>query len=78
MISSRSWLLVQLPPIEPGIRFARTRLTDVLHLRCSAGARQDLFGLGATTMPLRETRPRLSEDRYTCANLKGVSTRFER
>jgi hypothetical protein len=63
MFGCRSVLLFQLPPIEPGMRFSRTRLTDALHLRCSAGARQDRFGLGATTMPLRETRPRFTGDR---------------
>jgi len=37
----------QPPPIEPGVRFSRTRLTDVLHRRCSTGARQARLGLGA-------------------------------
>ena len=32
----RSTLLFQLPPIEPCMRFSRTRLTDALHRRCSA------------------------------------------
>jgi hypothetical protein len=58
----------QLPPIEPGVRFSRTRLPDALHRRCSTGARQDRFALGATTIPLREIKPRLSRDRYTLAN----------
>jgi hypothetical protein len=53
------------PPIEPGVRFSRTRLTDALHLRCSATrARQAQFGLGATTIPLSLTRPRQSATRY--------------
>ncbi len=63
MIGCRSELLLQLPPIEPGVRFSRTRLTDALHRRCSTVARQGRFGLGATTVPLREIRPRLSGDR---------------
>ena len=37
MVGCRSRVLLQLPPIEPGMRFSRTRLTDVLHLRYSAG-----------------------------------------
>ena len=36
----------QPPPVDPGMRFSRTRLTDVLHRRCSTGARQGRFGLG--------------------------------
>jgi hypothetical protein len=39
------------------MRFSRTRLTDVLHRRCSAGARQGRFGLGAMTVPLRVEQP---------------------
>ena len=31
-----SVLRFQLPPVEPCMRFSRTRLTDVLHRRCSA------------------------------------------
>jgi hypothetical protein len=31
-----SMLRFQLPPVEPCVRFSRTRLTDVLHRRCSA------------------------------------------
>jgi hypothetical protein len=62
-VGCRSRFLFQLPPIEPGVRFSRTRLTDALHRRCSTGARQGRFGLGATTMPLREIRPRLTGDR---------------
>jgi hypothetical protein len=53
----------QPPPVDPGMRFSRTRLTDILHRRCSAGARQARFGLGATTMPLRQIRPSSSEAR---------------
>jgi hypothetical protein len=45
------------------MRFSRTRLTDVFHRRCSTGARQGRFGLGATTVPLREISPRLSGER---------------
>src|SRR4051794_33684613 len=33
------------------MRFSRTRLTDVLHLRCSARARQARLGRGGTTIP---------------------------
>jgi hypothetical protein len=29
-------LRLQLPPVDPCMRFSRTRLTDVLHRRCSA------------------------------------------
>ena len=47
----------QPPPVDPGMRFSRTRLTDVLHRRCSTGARQGRFGLGAMTIPLREISP---------------------
>src|SRR3954470_23808955 len=56
-VSLVSVLRLQLPPVEPCMRFSRTRLTDVLHRRCSALARQARLGLGATTMPLREIRP---------------------
>src|SRR5674476_1180766 len=47
----------QPPPVEPCMRFSRTRLTDALHRRCSTGARQARLGLGAATIPLRETSP---------------------
>jgi hypothetical protein len=50
-------------PVEPCMRFSRTRLTDVLHRRCSTGARQDRLGLGAMTVPLREISLRLSGER---------------
>jgi hypothetical protein len=53
----------QPPPVDPCMRFSRTRLTDVLHRRCLVGARQCRFGLGATTIPLREIRPRLFAER---------------
>ena len=53
----------QPPPVELGVRFSRTQLTDVLHLRCSTGARQGRFALGATMIPLREISPRLVGDR---------------
>jgi acyl-CoA synthetase (AMP-forming)/AMP-acid ligase II len=53
----------QPPPVEPCMRFSRTRLTDVLHRRCSTGARQGRLGLGAMTDPLRLIRPRASGDR---------------
>jgi hypothetical protein len=56
-------LRFQPPPVDPGMRFSRTRLTDALHRRCSAGARQARLGLGATTMPLREIRPSAPGDR---------------
>ncbi len=47
----------------------RTRLTDALHRRCSATrARQARFGLGATTSPLRLTRPSRSGSRSTKCN----------
>jgi hypothetical protein len=51
------------PPVEPCMRFSRTRLTDALHRRCSVGARQARFGLGATTIPLRQIRPSWLPDR---------------
>jgi hypothetical protein len=59
------WLLLRFQPlpVEPCMRFSRTRLTDVLHRRCSTGARQGRFGLGAMTVPLREISPRLSGER---------------
>jgi hypothetical protein len=53
----------QPPPVELGVRFSRTQLTDALHRRCSAGARQGRFGLGATMVPLSEIRPRLFGER---------------
>jgi len=53
----------QPPPVEPCVRFSRTRLTDVLHRRCSTGARQGRLGLGATMIPLRLIRPNASRDR---------------
>src|SRR5450759_2318320 len=53
----------QPPPVEPCMRFSRTRLTDALHRRCSTGARQARLGLGAATIPLRETSPNVSRDR---------------
>ena len=46
----------QPPPVEPCMRFSRTRLTAALHRRCSTGARQARLGLGAAMIPLRETR----------------------
>ena len=53
----------QPPPVEPCMRFSRTRLTDALHRRCSTGATQARLGLGAATIPLRETSPNVSRDR---------------
>ena len=53
----------QPPPVEPCVRFSRTRLTDVLHRKCSTGARQGWLGLGATMIPLRLIRPNASRDR---------------
>jgi len=53
----------QPPPVGPCMRFSRTRLTDALHRRCSTGARQARLGLGAATIPLRETSPNVSRDR---------------
>ena len=53
----------QPPPIDPGMRFSRTRLTDVLHRRCSTGARQGRFGLGAMMVPLREISPSVLGER---------------
>ena len=35
-VAMTSVLRFQLPPVEPCMRFSRTRLTDVLHRRCSA------------------------------------------
>jgi hypothetical protein len=58
----------QPPPIEPCVRFSRTRLTDALHRRRSTGARQGRFGLGATTIPFREISPSSSRDPKTWAN----------
>ena len=78
MVGCLSGFLLQLPPIEPGVRFSRTRLTDVLHRRCSTGARQARLGLGAKTMPLRETRPRLSGDRYNIENPHARPRLFRR
>ena len=54
--------------IQPCMRFSRTRLTDALHRRRSTGARQGRFGLGATTIPFRETSPSSSRDPKTWAN----------
>src|SRR5260221_4905374 len=44
----------------PCMRFPRTRLSDVLHRRRSAGARQGWKGLGAMTGPHTVISPRLS------------------
>jgi hypothetical protein len=54
----------QRPPVEPCVRFSRTRLTDVLHRVAFGFSRQGRFGLGATTHPLRLTRPIVSGERY--------------
>jgi hypothetical protein len=58
------WRLLRFQPlpVEPCMRFSRTRLTDVLHRRCSAAAFHGRFGLGAMTVPLRLIMPRLSGD----------------
>ncbi len=53
----------QPPPVEPCVRFSRTRLTDALHRERSTVARQARLGRGATTMPVSETRPRSLGDR---------------
>lgn len=55
----------QRPPVEPCMRFSRTRLTDVLHRAAFGVARQGRFGLGAATHPLRLTRPSMFGDRCT-------------
>ena len=52
----------QSPPVEPCVRFSRTRLTDALHRRCSVSPLQARWGLGATTIPLRLIRPRSSPE----------------
>jgi hypothetical protein len=41
----------------PCMRFSRTRLTGVLHRRCSAGRCQGRLGRGAAAVPLRLIRP---------------------
>lgn len=56
------WPRLQPPPIEPGTRFSRTRLSDALHRRLSTGARQGRFGLGAMTAPLRSINPSRSAE----------------
>ena len=48
----------QSPPVKPCMRFSRTRLTDVLHRRCSAFPRQSRKGLGGMTVRWRLARPR--------------------
>jgi len=48
----------QRPPVKPCMRFSRTRLTDVLHRRCSAFPRQSRKGLGGMTIRWRLARPR--------------------
>ena len=53
----------QPPPVEPCMRFSRTRLTDILHRRRSTGPRQARLGRGATTIPLREIRSSSLGDR---------------
>ena len=45
------------PPIDPCMRFSRTRLTDVLHRRHSAPGRYGRFGRGAAMVPLRLISP---------------------
>ncbi len=49
MFGVRGSFLLQLPPIEPDMRFSLIRLTDVLH--------RQRFGLGADTVPASRTSP---------------------
>jgi Transposase, Mutator family len=48
----------QSPPVKPCMRFSRTRLTDVLHRRCSAFPCQSRKGRGGMTVRWRLARPR--------------------
>ena len=48
------------PPVEPCMRFSRTRLTDVVHRRHSASPARPGRVLGATTIPSRSISPRWS------------------
>ena len=57
-------LRFQLPPVEPCMRFSRTRLTDVVHREAFGFSRQGLLGREATTIPLRLMMPGLSDDRW--------------
>ena len=52
-------LRFQLPPVEPCMRFSRTRLTDVVHRRHSVFSRQAWKGLGATTVPVKADQAEL-------------------
>ena len=52
----------QSPPVEPCMRFSRTRLADALHQAVFDFSRQAWWGLGAMTMPLRLIRPRPSPE----------------
>ena len=44
-------LRFQLPPVNPCMRFSRTRLTDAVHRQHSVCSRQGLPALGETTIP---------------------------
>lgn len=59
VISSRSWLLLQLSPIEPRCGSPAPGSPTSFTSGVRSEPVQDLLGLGATT-PLKETRPRLS------------------
>jgi hypothetical protein len=48
--------------LDPCMRFSRTRLTDAVHRLAFGFSRQSLKGLGATTVPDKETNPRWSGD----------------
>ena len=65
-------------PVEPCMRFSRTRLSDVLHRRRSAGARQGRNGLGAMTVPHKVIRPKLSGDPQVTRRMPQMRLRLWR
>ena len=65
-------------PVEPCRRFSRTRLSDVLHRRRSAGARQSRKGRGAMTVPHKVISPRLSGDPQVTSLMPQIRLRLWR
>ena len=52
-------------PVEPCVRFSRSRLTDVVHQVAFGFSRQGLLALGATTIPSRCAMPMQSDEACT-------------
>src|SRR6478736_9269928 len=65
-------LRFQFPPVEPCMRFSRTRLTDAVHRLAFGVTRQARKGLGAATIPSRPISPRWFGDwKYTTERPKA-------